>query len=341
MKRIGRLFDQVCSFAALRTAALNAAKGKKKKPRVAAFIQNLENEVIALENELLTQTYCPRPYRAFKIHDPKERMICAADIRDRVVHHALCAAMEPIFERLAIFDSYACRKGKGHHAAVRRTQYFMNRHAYYLKLDIHKFFDSVDHCILKSQVRRRIKDPHMLRLLDAFVDHTVPWTEPGKGIPIGNLTSQYFANFYLSGLDHLIKEYLRIEGYVRYMDDLVLFADEKDTLWEALGQIEEYLEKELCLNLNEEGILLAPVSQGLSFVGFRVFPGVIRIARRGWRRFRRKMMAVDARLAANTMDVETWRRSTASMVGHLCQAQTRNLRAPFFRRPGACEAPTA
>jgi retron-type reverse transcriptase len=341
MKRIGRLFDQVCSFAALRAAALNAAKGKKSKPRVAAFIRNLENEIIALENELLSRTYRPRPYRTFKIHDPKERMICAADFRDRVVHHALCASMEPIFERLSIFDSYACRKDKGHHAAVRRAQHFMNKHAYYLKLDIHKFFDSVDHGILKSQLRSRIKDPNLLRLLDAFIDHPVPWTEPGKGIPIGNLTSQYFANFHLSGLDHFIKEYLRIEGYVRYMDDLVLFADEKDTLRQALTQIEAYLEKKLCLKLKQEGTLVAPVSQGLTFVGFRVFPGVTRMARRGWRRFRRKVLAVDGGLAMDAIDDETWRRSTASLVGHLRQAQTRNLRAPFFRRPGAYEAPTA
>jgi retron-type reverse transcriptase len=215
MKRIGRLFEQVCSFGALRAAALSAAKGKKSKPRIDGFIRNLENEIIALENELLTKAYRPRPYRTFKIHDPKERMICAADFRDRVVHHALCTALEPIFERMSIFDSYACRKDKGHHAAVRRAQHFINRHPYYLKLDIHKFFDSVDHSILKSQLRCRIKDPDLLRLLDAFIDHPVPWTEPGKGIPIGNLTSQYFANFYLSGLDHFIKEYLRIEGYVR------------------------------------------------------------------------------------------------------------------------------
>jgi retron-type reverse transcriptase len=332
MKRIGRLFDQVCSFAALRAAALNAAKGKKSKPRVAAFIRNLENEIIALENELLSRTYRPRPYRTFKIHDPKERMICAADFRDRVVHHALCAALEPIFERLSIFDSYACRKDKGHHAAVRRAQYFMNRHPYFLKLDIHKFFDSVDHGILKSQLRSRIKDPDFIWLLDAFVDHPVPWTEPGKGIPIGNLTSQYFANFYLSGLDHFIKEYLRIEGYVRYMDDLVLFADEKDTLRQALAEIEAYLEKNLCLKLKQEGTLMAPVSQGLSFVGFRVFPGVIRMVRRGWRRFRLKMMAVEGKLAGGSIDEETWRRSAASLVGHLRQARTRNLRAPFFLR---------
>jgi hypothetical protein len=217
----------------------------------------------------------------------------------------------------------------------------MNRHPYFLKLDIHKFFDSVNHGILKSQLRRRVKDPDLLWLLDAFVDHPVPWTEPGKGIPIGNLTSQYFANFYLSGLDHFVKEYLRIEGYVRYMDDLVLFADEKDTLWQSLAEIEAYLEKNLCLKLKQESTMVAPVSQGLSFVGFRVFPGVIRMARRGWRRFRLKMMAVDGRLAGGSIDEETWRRSTASLVGHLRQARTRNLRAPFFRRPGAYEAPTA
>jgi hypothetical protein len=267
-------------------------------------------------------------------------MICAADFRDRVVHHALCAAVEPIFERLSIFHSYACRKNKRHHAAVRRAQDFINRHPYYLKLDIHKFFDSVDHGILKSQLRSRIKDPDLLWLLDAFIDHPVPWTEPGKGIPIGNLTSQYFANFHLSGLDHFIKEYLRIEGYVRYMDDLVLFADEKDTLRQALAHIEAYLKKELCLKLKQEGTLLAPVSQGLSFLGFRVFPGVIRMARRGWRRFRRKMLAVDGKLAGNRIDDETWRRSTASLVGHLRQAQTRNLRAPFFRRQGMARGAT-
>jgi retron-type reverse transcriptase len=305
MKRIGRLFEQVCSFGALRAAALNAAKGKKSKPRIDGFIRNLENEIIALENELLNKAYRPRPYRTFKIHDPKERMICAADFRDRVVHHALCTALVPIFERLSIFDSYACRKDKGHHAAVRRAQYFMNRHPYYLKLDIHKFFDSVDHCILKSQLRRRIKDTDLLRLLDAFIDHPVPWTEPGKGIPIGNLTSQYFANFYLSGLDHFVKEYLRIEGYVRYMDDLVLFADEKYTLWQALTEIEAYLEKKLCLKLKQESTVVAPVAQGLSFVGFRIFSGVVRMARRGWRRFRRKMMAIDDRLAKGAIDDDT------------------------------------
>jgi len=217
----------------------------------------------------------------------------------------------------------------------------MNRHPYYLKLDIHKFFDSVDHSTLKSQLRSRIKDPDLLWLLDAFIDHPVPWTEPGKGIPIGNLTSQYFANFYLSGLDHFIKEYLRIEGYIRYMDDMVLFADEKETLRQVLTYIEQYLERTLCLKLKPESTLMAPVSQGLTFVGFRVFPGVIRMARRGWRRFRRKVMAVDCELAGGAIDDETWGRSTASLVGHLRQAQTRNLRAPFFRRPGAYEAPTA
>jgi RNA-directed DNA polymerase len=334
MKRFGRLFDKVCSFPALRAAALNAAKGKKNKPRVASFIRNLENEIIDLERELLNKTYCPRPYRTFRIRDPKERMICAADFRDRVVHHALCAALDPIFERLSVFDSYACRMEKGHHRAVRRAQAFCRRYSYYLKLDVHKFYDSVDHVTLKSQLRRRIKDPDLLWLLDVFIDHPVPWTQAGKGIPIGNLTSQHFANFYLSGLDHLIKEYLRMEGYIRYMDDLVLFADEKDTLRQTLTCIESYLDKALQLKLKDGGILLAPASQGLSFLGFRIFPGTLRIARQGWRRFRRKAICVSDRYGSGAIDDETWTRSMASLIGHLKQAQTRNLRAPFFEGQG-------
>jgi phage gp36-like protein len=205
--------------------------------------------------------------------------------------------------------------------------------------DVHKFFDSVDHGVLKDQLRRKVKDPDLLRLLDVFIDHPVPWTETGKGIPIGNFTSQHFANFHLSGLDHFIKEDLRIEGYVRYMDDLVLWADEKDTLRDAAARIEGYLKDRLRLRVKEGGLLLAPVLQGLPFLGFRIFPGVVRIDRRGWRRFRRKVMAVDRKLISGAVGHDTWQRSMASLVGHLQQADTRNLRASFFG-PGAQEAPT-
>ena len=330
MKRHGHLFNEVCSFETLIKSAQDAAKGKKAKPRVAEFLLNLENEVIDLEQELLAKTYHPRPYRTFMIHDPKERMICAADFRDRVVHHAVSRVMEPIFERSFIFDTYACRKDKGTHRAVRRAQTFCRRYGYFLKLDVHKFFDSVDHDVLKTQLRQKIKDADLLWLLDVFIDHPVPWAEKGKGIPIGNLTSQHFANFYLSALDHFVKEYLRVEGYIRYMDDLLLFADEKGTLWDAAERIEAYLREKLYLKIKSNAVLLAPVSQGLPFLGYRVFPNVIRISRQGWRRFRRKVQQRDKRFIRGEIDNETWGRSMASLVGHMRQADTRNLRASFF-----------
>jgi len=331
MKRYGYLFERVCSFEALRKSAWKAAKGKKKKPRVAQFLFNLENEVIDLEQELLTKRYHPRPYRTFMVHDPKERMICAADFRDRVVHHAVCEALEPIFKRLFIFDTYACLKDRGTHRAVKRAQAFCRRHRYFLKLDVHKYFDSVDHNVLKTLLRQKIKDSDLLWLIDVFIDHPVPWTEPGKGIPIGNLTSQHFANFYLSDLDHFIKECLRIKGYARYMDDLVLFDNEKNTLWDAAASIEDYLREQLLLKIKKGSLLLAPVMQGLPFLGYRVFPGVIRISRQGWRRFRRKVRHRNLGFINGLMDEEQWQRSMSSLVGHLQQADTRNLRAAYFQ----------
>lgn len=330
MKRTGHLFARVCAFKSLTEAAMRAAKGKKTKPRVALFLWDLESEVIRLENELRTKSYRPRPYRTFNICDPKERTICAADFRDRVVHHAVCRVLEPIFERALIGGTYACRKNKGPLKAVNRAKSFSRRYKYFLKLDVHKFFDSVDHGVLKNQLRCKVKDPHVLWLLDVFIDHPVPWTLAGKGIPIGNLTSQHFANFHLSGLDHYIREDLRIERYVRYMDDLVLWADEKDTLWDATARIESYLHDRLGLGIKSGGLLLAPVLQGLPFLGLRIFPGVVRIDRRGWRRFRRKVMAADHKLRTGAVDHDTWQRSMASLVGHMQQADTRNLRAAFF-----------
>ena len=340
MKRYGYLFERVCDFPALTTAAIEAARGKKKKARVAMFLQNLETEVIALEKEVREKNYQPRPYHTFIVYDPKVRMICAADFRDRVVHHAICKVLEPIFERSLISDTYACRKGKGTHLAIRKAQIFCRRYNYFLKLDVHKFFDSVDHEILKSLFRRKIKDLDMLQLLDVFVDHAVPWTEPGKGIPIGNLTSQHFANLYLSSIDHFIKGTLHVKGYIRYMDDFLLFSNTKESLWDAQRNVEGFLNNQLKLRLKDGSVCLAPVTQGVPFLGMHVFPGVIRLSRKGWRRFRKKIMVKEDLLARPEIDTDGLVRSVASMVGHIRHADTRNLRASFFERPGAYEALT-
>ena len=341
MKRYGNLFQDLCSFDALCSAAYRASRGKKRKPRVAAFIMNLENEVLRLEKELRSGCYRPRPYRTFTVHDPKVRKICAADFRDRVVHHSVCNVLEPIWERSFIADTYACRPGKGTHRAVKKAQRHCRRYRYFLKMDIRKFFDSVDHAVLKSLIRRKIKDPELLPLLDVFIDHPVPWARPGKGLPIGNLTSQHFANFYLSGLDHLVQQRLPVTGYIRYMDDMVLFADAKDCLWEAERRIRCYLEDQLRLFIKPGSVCLAPVCQGLSFLGFRVFSGTVRMDRRGWRRFRRKAMALDKRFLSGHIDDDFRRRSMAGLLGHMKQGDTRCLRASFFHRPGAAMATTA
>jgi hypothetical protein len=225
---------------------------------------------------------------------------------------------------------------------VKRAQGFCRKRRYFLKLDVDKFFDSVDHEVLKGLLRTRVKDPDLLWLADRFIDHPVPWAAPGKGLPIGNLTSQHFANFYLSGLDHFVKERLRIPAYLRYMDDMVLLADEKLALWRARDAVQAFLNEGLRLSLNDGATLLAPIGQGLPFLGFRVFPGVVRIDRRGWRRFRKKFLQRCKQLKQGVIDEEQWVCSATSMTGHLKQAQTRNLRAAFFMaRPGAIEAPTA
>jgi len=166
--------------------------------------------------------------------------------------------------------------------------------------------------------------------LDVFIEHPVPWTEDGRGLPIGNLTSQHFANFYLSGLDHFIKECLKIGGYLRYMDDLILFSNEKKILWDAAIRIEAYLRDNLNLDIKKDALLLAPVFQGMPFLGFRIFPGVIRVSRQGWRRFRRKVQHREDSILCGDMDEDQWSRSMASLVGHMKHAHTRNLRAAFF-----------
>ena len=335
MKNYNHLFNQVCTFSALMSAAKKAALGKKKKRKVAEFLFDLEPEIIKLEQELKDKSYQPLPYRTFMVIDPKERKICAANFRDRVVHHAVCNVLEPIFERSFIFDSYACRKNKGTHLAVKRAQHFLRQYPYYLKLDIKKFFDSISHVVLKSLLQKKIQDTDLIWLLNLIIDHQVPWTKPGLGLPIGNLTSQHFANFYMDKVDHFIKDDLGVKGYLRYMDDSVLFANRKQELWNNFSRIEHFVNQKLKMQIKEEVTILAPVHQGLTFLGFRIFPSVIRIDKRGFRRFRRKVMSREMEFSQGLIDEENFIKSMTSLVGHLRQANTRNLCASFCKQLGA------
>ena len=253
MKRYGYLWPQVINFDNLLAAARQAQKGKRFRDNVLRFNYSLENELIQLHQELATQTYRPGQYKTFSVKEPKPRLISAAPYRDRVVHHALCNVIMPIFERTLIYDTYANRAGYGSHRALKRFTQFTRSSRYVLQCDVRKYFPSIDHAILKAILSRKIKCPHTLWLIHTIIDGSndqEPAIEyfPGdnlltpaqrrRGLPIGNLTSQFFANIYLSSFDHFVKEHLKAKKYLRYVDDFALFSDDRGFLAEARPAIE-------------------------------------------------------------------------------------------------------
>ena len=287
------LFDGIASFGALREASRRAAKGKRAKPGVAAFLANQERELLRLERELREGNYRPGRYKTIEVFDPKHRIVSAAPFRDRVVHHAFCAVCEPLFERGFIDDSYANRKGRVTHRAIARYEAFRDRFRYVLRCDIYRYFPAVDHEVLKNDLRRRIACTPTLDLADRIIDGSNPQEPvhlhfPGddlltplerrRGLPIGNLTSQFFANLYLDGLDHFCKEVLGAKGYVRYVDDFALFHDDHGRLEEWRERIVRFLEgRRLRLHPRKTGMEETSVpAHFLSFVlmagGYRRLP---------------------------------------------------------------------
>jgi len=313
-RRIGDLFESVVSFHNLLGAARRAKRGCGATREVCAFFYNLEPELLALRRELLSGSYAPGPYRYFTIYDPKVRTIAVAPFRDRVMHHAVVGVLTPIFEKRFIHDSYATRKGKGTHAAVLRSQTFLRRRPWFLKADIRKYFDSVDHSVLFSILERKIKDRRLLALLKKVTGDSL---RLGKGLPIGNLTSQFLANVYLDPLDHLVKERLRVKCYLRYMDDFVLFADAKVRLLEWRDAMEEFLSEKLKLGFKPGGVWLNRSSHGLSFLGMRVFPGVILLRGENRRRSVRRMRSRLRSWESGRMSEERLSSCLTSIVGWL------------------------
>ena len=250
-RRHDGLFDRIATFEALCAAARRAVAGKRRKPVPAAFLANLETEALRLERELQAGTWRPGGYVEIEVTDPKRRVVSAAPFCDRVVHHALHAVIAPLFERGFIHHSYANRVGKGTHRAVARYERLRDRYRYVLRGDVFRYFPAIDHAVLKADVRRRIACRRTLALIDLIIDGSNPQEPvhlyyPGddlftpcerrRGLPIGNLTSQLFANVYLDRFDHFVTEVLRAP-YLRYVDDIALFADDPARLeaWRARG----------------------------------------------------------------------------------------------------------
>ena len=295
-----------------------------------------------MQDELRAQTYQPGKYHSFYIHEPKRRLISAAPFRDRVVHHALCSVIEPWFERRFIHDSYANRAGKGTHRALDRCQAFARKYPYALQMDIVQFFPSIDHALLRAAIAKVIRDDAVLWLCDVILrsgegvqageyqtvyfpgDDLFAALRP-RGLPIGNLTSQFWANVYLNALDQFVKRRLPCRAYVRYVDDMIVYAAEKRTLWEWRAAVIE-LCAQLRLTVHEERAIPRPVSEGLPFLGFTVYPAFRRLKASKAVSFRRKFKCMMKQLKARQIDLITVNASVRGWVNHTRYGDTWGLR---------------
>lgn len=268
MKRYGNLYAQICDINNLRLAAQNAASGKRRRSEVTAFFARLEENLEQLHRELTEKRYKTSPYDVFVKFEGKRREIYKLPFRDRVVHWAIMQVLEPIWTPQFTADTHACIKGRGMHSLLRKLREDLRNDpegtAYCLKLDIRKFYPSIDHEKMKAVVRRKIKDPEVLWLLDSII-------ESAPGVPIGNYISQYFANLYLSELDHLLKEVAGVRYYYRYADDMVLLAGDKPTLHGWLVLINDWLNVERHVDLKSNYQVFPVESRGIDFVGYVTF----------------------------------------------------------------------
>jgi hypothetical protein len=344
MKRLGDLWKRLMSFKNLLDAYRKARVGKRECPGVAEFGLNLERELLCLQRELQDGSYCPGHYRLFTIYERKARVIAAAPFRDRVVHHAVMNLIEPPLDRTFIADSYACRRGKGAHAAVDRYQAWAQAYRYVLKMDIRQYFPSIDHELLKEKLRRRIKDPRVLNLLDRIIDGS-PSGDPERcyfpgddlftpferraGIPIGNLTSQFFANLYLDDLDHFIRQVLRVRPYLRYVDDMVVLDNDKARLADIRSAVRERLAGDR-LRLHPTKAHVTRVSDGLTLLGYVVYPNRRRLGNDNGYRFARKLRRMAKAYRFGRLEWATVVASTASWIGHAKHADTEGLRRAVF-----------
>ena len=341
------LFPQVIEFANLLLAYRKAARGKRGRPAAAGFEHQLADHLLALQEALVSGTYQPGPYRHFFIHEPKRRKISAAPFPDRVVHHALCNIIEPIFEAQFHPHSYANRVGKGTHRAIDQLQAYARQYRYVLRLDIVQHFPSLDHALLKQTLFRRLPDER-IRWLISTILHSgqgvlageyTPVYFPGdsrlapqreRGLPIGNLTSQFWSNCYLNSLDWFVSRELGCSAYLRYVDDFALFAGSKSQLRRWRAAISDYLAGlRLTFHANKAHVL--PVVSGIPWLGFVVYPTHRRLKQRNVAQFRRRLQENISRYQAGDISFAELDASVQGWINHVRYGDTWGLRRHLFR----------
>lgn len=342
-----RLFEKICSIENLRLAYRKARKGKGNKDYVRQFEARLDKNLTALRLELLNRSYRPSPLRRFVIRDPKTRAIHAPAFRDRVVHHAICNILEPIFDKTFISDSYASRKDRGTHAALERFDIFKRAltfngkrvpHAkhndmvigWVLKVDIRHYFPSINHYILLKLIARKISDRRVLVLLHLFLKS---YAERARGMPLGALTSQLFANIYLNGMDHYIKHVLKAKFYIRYMDDFVIFHRSRAVLETWRMKISRFLET-IRLQLHEEKSKIMPLHAGVGMLGFRIFYHHKLLKRSNMKLIRKRLEKFEKLYNMNCMTRDHIMKSLEGWINHAKTGNTFRLRNEIIEKVG-------
>ena len=337
MRREGHIIERVAELDNLLMAFYRAQRGKVCKEEVKRYRAGLMANLNALHEALLQGRVEVGRYRTFTIHDPKERTICAAAFGERVLHHALMAVCHSVFERHLICHTYATRLGKGTYAALDYAHRACGHYRFVSKLDVRKYFDSIHHEILKHQLARIFKDRRLLAVLGDIIDSYE--TAPGRGLPIGNLTSQYFANHYLSGLDHYVKERLGVKAYVRYMDDMLLFGDDRAVLAQAVSSVVDYCRQRLLVELKPP--LIVAVCRGVTFLGYKLQGHRIGLTCRSRNRFRHRMGLYGRLLDDGRWTEEEYYNHITPLLAFVRQAYTLKLRKRTTCEVTDRRAPTA
>lgn len=323
MKRTGYLIEQVADMDNLLLAFYKAQRGKVCKMEVAQYRENLQDNLLEMRERLLSGNVLVGRYSTFVIFDPKERTICAASFDERVLHHALMNVCHSYFDRHLIFDTYATRIGKGTYEALDRAHRAMPRYKYVAKLDVRKYFYSIDHAVLKRQLSRLFKDSLLLSAFYSIID-TYHSEQEGKGLPIGNLTSQYMANHYLSDYDHYVKERLKVPVYVRYMDDMLLFGNDRTALSGQVRSVRDYLSENLLLTIKPPQVVAT--AQGISFLGYRLQGHRIGLNSRSRNRFARKLSLYAYLLDAGVWEQEDYRCHVVPLLAFVEHAYSKKYR---------------
>ena len=347
LQTIKNIFPLIYDFENLFNAYKKAISCKRYRPDVMEYTDRLEENLIELQNEFIWKTYSVGRYNIFYVYEPKKRMIMSLQFKDRVAQHAIYSILNPYFEKQFISDSYACRVGKGTHRAIKKLQNWLRKterkpkRFYYLKLDISKYFYRVDHEVLMGILQRKIADKDLLHVLSVIINcedthfglplgadvGNVAYDEllGEVGLPIGNLTSQMFANLYLNELDQHCKHHLHLHYYIRYMDDIIILHHDKKYLEKIKQDIAGFLEKKLRLQLNNK-TCIRPTSMGIEFVGFRVWSTHIKLRKKTAKKMKKRLKYMFAAFNAGEIDRETLDRSIASYRGILQHFNSYGLR---------------